>query len=92
MVMIMAARSKTKRARRKPKYRSAWDATKVKSLREHLGLTQAEMSEELGVRQQTVSEWECGVYRPRGPSAKLLSLVAERANFQYGEQNFQTAH
>lgn len=79
--------SMTKRARRKPKYETApktkWDAAKIKALREHLGLTQTAMSQELGVRQQTVSEWECGVYRPRGPSAKLLNMVAERANFEY---------
>jgi DNA-binding transcriptional regulator YiaG len=77
----MPTRYKSKRARRTPKYE--WDAAKIKALREHLGMTQTEMSEELGVRQQTVSEWECGVYRPRGPSAKLLSMVAERANFSY---------
>jgi len=87
----MPARSKIKHARRKPKYHPAWDATKVKALREHLGLTQTELSQELGVRQQTVSEWECGVYQPRGPSAKLLSLVAERANFPYGARGPQTA-
>ena len=80
----MTVKPKTKRAARKPKYE--WDATKVKALREHLGLTQTEMSEELGVRQQTISEWECGLYQPRGPSVKLLSLVAERVKFKYGEE------
>ena len=44
------------------------------------------MAEELGVRQQTVSEWETGRYAPRGASARLLSLVAERAGFRYGEE------
>jgi DNA-binding transcriptional regulator YiaG len=80
----MTAKPKTKRASRKPKYE--WDAAKVKALRGHLGLTQTKMSEELGVRQQTISEWECGLYQPRGPSVKLLSLVAERAQFKYGEE------
>jgi DNA-binding transcriptional regulator YiaG len=48
-------------------------------------LTQQEFSDELGVRQQTVSEWETGQYEPRGSSARLLSIVAERAGFVYGQ-------
>ncbi|MDP2954414.1 MAG: helix-turn-helix domain-containing protein [Chloroflexota bacterium] len=60
-----------------------WDAGGVRALRHHLGMTQQEMAGELGVRQQTVSEWETGSYRPRGPSSTLLSLVAEGAGFQY---------
>ena len=74
--------TKTKRPPRKKKYE--WDASKVKALREHLQLTQTAMSEELGVRQQTVSEWETGMYAPRGASAKLLTILAERAKFKYG--------
>ncbi|MBI3967911.1 MAG: hypothetical protein HY329_19915 [Chloroflexi bacterium] len=35
------------------------------------------------MRQQTVSEWETGQYRPRGASARLLTLIAERAGFEY---------
>lgn len=46
-------------------------------------LSQAEMAQELGIRQQTVSEWETGKYQPRGASATLLSVVAERADFHY---------
>lgn len=46
-------------------------------------LSQAELAAELGTRQQTVSEWETGRYRPRGASATLLSIVAERAEFEY---------
>ncbi len=41
------------------------------------------MAEELGTRQQTVSEWETGRYRPRGASARLLSIIAEAAGFAY---------
>ncbi len=55
----------------------------MRALRQHLGLTQAALSAELGVRQQTVSEWETGLYQPRGASARLLRLVAERAGFAY---------
>jgi DNA-binding transcriptional regulator YiaG len=60
-----------------------WEAGQVRSLRRHLGLSQQGLAEELGTRQQTISEWETGQYRPRGASARLLTLVAERAGFQY---------
>jgi DNA-binding transcriptional regulator YiaG len=82
----MPAKPKIKRAarpKRKPKYE--WDSTKVKALREHLGLTQTEFAEELGTLQQTVSEWECGNHYPKGSSVKVLTLVAEKAEFKYGE-------
>ena len=61
----------------------AWEASVVQALRRHLGLSQTSMAEELGVRQQTVSEWETGLYRPRGASARLLGIIAERAGFRY---------
>ncbi|GBD13373.1 hypothetical protein HRbin24_01401 [bacterium HR24] len=60
-----------------------WDARQVRRLRRYLGLSQAELARELGVRQQTVSDWETARYRPRGASARLLTLVAERAGFPY---------
>ena len=66
------------------KRKVAWDARRIHALRDHLALTQEQMAEELGTRQQTISEWETGQYRPRGASAKLLTLVAERAGFVYG--------
>ena len=67
------------------KRRVQWDAQRVRALRRHLELTQQEMAEELGIRQQTISEWETGMYQPRGPSSTLLNIVAERADFRYGE-------
>jgi DNA-binding transcriptional regulator YiaG len=60
-----------------------WNAAMIKALREYMGLTQAEMAKELGVRQQTISEWETGVYEPKRSTSKYLSLVAERAGFEY---------
>jgi DNA-binding transcriptional regulator YiaG len=60
-----------------------WDGEKVQALRRHMGLTQREMSDRLGTRQQTISEWETGMYRPRGASATLLSMIAEQAEFHY---------
>jgi DNA-binding transcriptional regulator YiaG len=56
-----------------------WTAEEVLELRRRMGLSQAEMAEELGVRQQTVSEWETGRYQPRGASARLLGMLAESA-------------
>ena len=63
--------------------RDRWDSAKIHALRAHLKLTQNEMAEQLGTRQQTISEWEKGMYTPRGASATLLSIVAERAKFKY---------
>ncbi len=60
-----------------------WDSQGIRTLRRHLGLTQRELSNQLGTRQQTISEWEKGMYQPRGASSTLLSIVAERANFKY---------
>ena len=60
-----------------------WDSRRIKALRRHLGVTQQEMANTLGTRQQTISEWEVGLYTPRGASATLLSMVAERAEFEY---------
>ncbi|NJM41245.1 MAG: helix-turn-helix domain-containing protein [Anaerolineae bacterium] len=62
-----------------------WDAELIKNLRVHLSMTQAEFAEHLGVRQQTVSEWEKSIYTPTRASSKHLSLVAEHADFTYGE-------
>jgi DNA-binding transcriptional regulator YiaG len=64
-------------SRRSP--RAQWDAGRVRALRKALELSQQAFAEELGVRQQTVSEWETGQYAPRGASVRLLELVAERA-------------
>ncbi len=63
--------------------RAQWDSEHIQNLRRHLGLTQHELAERLGTRQQTISEWETGMYKPRGASATLLSIIAERAKFKY---------
>ena len=52
-------------------------------MRASLGLSQASFADEIGVRQQTVSEWETGRYEPRGASARLLGMLAESAG-SYG--------
>jgi DNA-binding transcriptional regulator YiaG len=54
-------------------------------------MTQEELAREMGTRQQTISEWETGMYRPRGISERLLGVVAERAGFAYGASGDQEA-
>jgi len=67
----------------KAKKAPGWDAGRIKALREHLELSQALMAGQMGIRQQTVSEWELGQYEPRGASARLLSIIADRSGFKY---------
>ena len=68
---------------RRKKNKRQWSKEEIKALRQHLNLTQVKLAEELGTRQQTISEWEKGMYQPRGASATLLSIVAERSSFTY---------
>ncbi len=68
-------------SKRKVKYQ--WDSKSIRALRDSMDMTQQQMSEELGTRQQTISEWETGMYRPQGGMNRLLTLVAERAGFDY---------
>jgi DNA-binding transcriptional regulator YiaG len=63
--------------------RRQWNGKTIHALRDHMKMTQREMADELGTRQQTISEWEKDMYKPRGASATLLNIVAERARFKY---------
>ena len=64
-----------------------WSAERIAGLRRELGLSQAAFADELGVRQQTVSEWETGRYQPRGASGRMLELLAEtREPYEAGER------
>lgn len=63
--------------------RREWHSEQIRALRRYLGLTQRELADRLGTRQQTISEWEKGIYQPRGASSTVLSIVAERAQFEY---------
>ena len=60
-----------------------WQATSIKNLRKHLKLSQTALSRELGIRQQTISEWENGMYQPRGASVTILTLLAVSSNFPF---------
>jgi len=61
-----------------------WNSELIKALRLHMGLTQAEFADRLGVYQQTVSQWEKGAYEPTLATSKYLTLIAEQAGFKYG--------
>jgi DNA-binding transcriptional regulator YiaG len=65
--------------------RVVWEPDLIRALRAHLGLNQAGLADVLGVRQQTISEWERGSYSPTRASEHHLTLVAERAGFDLRE-------
>ncbi|GET37138.1 helix-turn-helix domain-containing protein [Microseira wollei] len=58
-----------------------WNSELIKALRRHMGLTQAEFAERLGVRQATVSEWEKGIHTPSRAMSKYLTIVGEQVEF-----------
>lgn len=60
-----------------------WNADMIRALRHHMDASQGELAEALGVRQQTVSEWETEIYAPKKAMSKLLGFIAERAGFKY---------
>ncbi|MCZ7673347.1 MAG: helix-turn-helix domain-containing protein [Chloroflexi bacterium] len=64
-----------------------WNADLIKSLRHHMNWTQIDLADQLGMRQQTISEWENGLYGPKRSSSKLLTLIAEKAGFKYQVEN-----
>lgn len=63
--------------------RPGWTANKIKELREFAGWTQQELADRMGVRQQTISEWETGLHQPRYSTSKHLNLIAREVNFPY---------
>ncbi len=70
---------------RRPKIRCKgkypdWTGDSIRALRLQLGLTQSQLANELGVRQQTISEWENEAYTPSRALLRSLQRVAE----QYG--------
>ena len=47
----------------------------VKTIREHLGVSQDKFAMILGVSKRTVENWEQGRRRPTGPARSLLRIV-----------------
>lgn len=62
-----------------------WDQAAIRALRLHMKLTQSQFAEAMGVRRQTISEWENGAYAPDRSTMKHLGLVAEKEAFDPAE-------
>jgi putative transcriptional regulator len=71
------------KSKRRRTVQYTWTPDAIRALREHMGLTQREMADELQVRQQTISEWETRAHTPHRSTQKTLTLIAERAGFKY---------
>ena len=74
------------KAKRRRQVKYSWNPDMIRALREHMNMTQRELADQLEVRQQTISEWETGLHTPHRSTQKTLSMVAERAGFEYNEQ------
>lgn len=64
-----------------------WDKEKIKKLRKDLRLTQNEFARRLGCRQQTVSEWEQGMYLPANAYGKLLDFFARETSHEISAED-----
>lgn len=60
-----------------------WDGQMIRALRNSMRMNQSEFADVLGVRQQTVSEWENNVYLPTRARSNHITMVAERSDFLY---------
>lgn len=58
-----------------------WNGKAIKALRAYKGLNQEQFANELGVRRETVSEWENSKYEPDRSKRKLFDMIAKQANF-----------
>jgi DNA-binding transcriptional regulator YiaG len=68
-----------------------WDGEAIRALRVHMGMSQSKFADVLGVRQQTVSEWEKGTYTPTRSTGKHLTRVAKEARFTYDTTNDESS-
>jgi DNA-binding XRE family transcriptional regulator len=66
-----------------------WNNELIRGLRRHMGLSQTDFADKIGVRQQTVSDWETSAYDPRRSMSKFLTIVAEQVGFKYGDEDEQ---
>lgn len=64
-----------------------WNGKAIKALRACKGLNQEQFASELGVRRETVSEWENSKYEPDRSKRKLLDIIAKQASFGNLETN-----
>ena len=63
-----------------------WTPERIKALRKHLGMTQAQMGENVGYSkrgaQVRISDLERGETRVSGAVSRVLDLLAEQHNFE----------
>jgi DNA-binding transcriptional regulator YiaG len=64
------------------KYRG-WTGEQIKALRDFAGWSQQQLADKMGTRQQTISEWETGMYTPRRSTTKHLQLIAREIGYPY---------
>ncbi|MFQ5611674.1 MAG: helix-turn-helix transcriptional regulator [Anaerolineae bacterium] len=60
-----------------------WTSEQIKALREFAGWSQQQLADKMGTRQQTISEWETGMYTPRRSTTRHLQLIAREIGFPY---------
>lgn len=59
-----------------------WTPENIFLLRKHLGDTQEEFMERVGIRRRiTITEWEAGRGKPSGEAQRLLDIIANDAGF-----------
>jgi DNA-binding transcriptional regulator YiaG len=59
-----------------------WTPENIQLLRKHLGDTQGEFAERMGLeRRISVLDWEVGRRKPSGTARKLLDMIAKDAGF-----------
>lgn len=54
-----------------------WTTTRIRALRDRLGMEPAAFARLLGVDARTVRRWEAGDARPTGPAEAVLAAIEE---------------
>ena len=67
-----------------------WNADRIRQLRRNLELSQTDLAQHLGCRQQTVSEWETGLYTPGNAYGKLLNMLWMRSTATPSPQHIKS--
>jgi transcriptional regulator with XRE-family HTH domain len=61
---------------------NTWTAQRIRDLRTFLGWTQAQLADELLVRDATISGWENSKTTPRRMFQRALQRLAQRSGFE----------
>lgn len=57
----------------------------IKKLREAMGHTQVSFAKGLGITASTVSRWECGLIKPKGPTVLFLKRLQDELETEAAE-------